>query len=143
MMDSDLVNEPYDQAAQKRTALMSLLGIAFVSSLATWVFAGEGLAYSISFILTAVAQLVAIIYWCRADAEQRNFEFTFGQRLFIILFALVGLPFYLIKSRGFANGLIATGYALLFWILMFFISFATLVGFSFVEDRLGILKPVS
>jgi len=137
-VDSDFMNETSDSASRKRVALFSLLGIAFLNSLTSWVFAQGGLGYSLSFILLVIAQLVATIYWCKADAEQRNFEFTIGQGVLIFLFAIIGLPNYLLKSRGFGKGLIAIIYALLFWALMFIVSIVTLLALSLVEDRRGI-----
>lgn len=128
--------------SRKRNALFALLGIAAVSSIATWVFSDGGLGYSLTLILGIIAQFVAIIQWCKADAEQRNFEFSIGDRVFIVLLALIGLPNYFIKSRGFIKGLVSTGYAILFWILMFFVSMITLLALSLAEDRLGVFRQL-
>ena len=126
--------------SRKRNALFALLGLAVVGSIATWVFSNSELGYGLTMLLTLVANIVAIIYWCNVDAEERNFDFTLGQRIFIVLFALIGLPYYFVKSRGVRNGLISTGYAFLFWLSMYFVGVVTLVVLSLVEDRLGVFQ---
>ena len=130
--------EPLSFEARKRNALFALAGVAAVSTLATWVFSNNELGQSLTTILTAVAVIVGILHWCKADAEEREIELSHGLRIFIILMAVFALPYYFIKSRGLKKGLILTGWALLFWILIYFVSAATLLILSLVEDRLGI-----
>jgi UDP-N-acetylmuramyl pentapeptide phosphotransferase/UDP-N-acetylglucosamine-1-phosphate transferase len=128
-------------ASDKRAALVAMLGIAAVSSLATWVFAGNELATSLTIILSIIAPLFFLISWCSADAKERNFDFTTGQKIFIILFALIGLPYYFFKSRESGKALTSTALALLFWILTYFVSVITLLCLSLIEDRLGVFVP--
>ena len=127
--------------SDKRAALVAIVGISVVASLASWVFAGNEVATSLTIILTVVATLFFIISWCSADAKQRNFDLTLGQKIFIILFALIGLPYYLFKSRDAGKALTSTALAILFWIMTYFVSVITLLCLSLVEDRLGIFVP--
>lgn len=118
-----------------------MFGIGVVTSLASWVFAGNELATSLTIILSVVATLIFLLSWCSADAKERNFEFTLGQKILIILFALIGLPYYFFKSREPGNAVKSTALASLFWILTYFVSVITLLCLSLVEDRLGIFVP--
>lgn len=126
--------------SRKRNALFAILGICVVSSIAIWVFPGDGWQRQVVVLLSAVAQLVSILFWCIADAEEREFDLSIGYRIFIVLFAFLGLPFYLIKTRGLQKGLISIAYAVFFWILMYFVSVITLAILTQVEDRLGIFQ---
>lgn len=128
-------------ASDKRAALVAIAGISVVSSLASWVFAGNQLATSLIIIFSVLATLVFILSWCSADAKERNFAFTLGQKIFIVLFALIGLPYYFFKSRETGKALTSTAMALLFWILTYFLSVVTLLCLSLAEDRLGIFVP--
>jgi hypothetical protein len=48
-----------------------------------------------------VASLTALIWmWYRLDSEQRGFQRTPGMTATVILVAIVGVPWYLIRSRG-------------------------------------------
>lgn len=128
-------------ASDKRAALVAIVGISVVTSLASWVFVGNELATSLTLILSIVATLFFLLSWCSADAKERNFDFTLGQKIFIILFALIGLPYYFFKSRDSGKALTSTALALLFWILTYFVSVFTLLCLSLVEDRLGVFVP--
>ena len=132
--------EPLSFKARKRNALFGILGVAVVSSLASWVFADSSIGSGLTTLLGAVALIVGILHWCNADAEERNFEMSHGLRILIILLALFALPYYFIKSRGLRNGVIATGIAFLFWVLVYFVSVITLLVLSLVEDRFGIFR---
>ena len=128
-------------ASDKRAALVAIVGITVVTSLASWVYAGKELATSLTIILSVLATLFFLLSWCSADAKERNFDFTLGQKIFIILFALIGLPYYFFKSREAGKALASTARAVLFWILTYFVSIITLLCLSLVEDRLGVFVP--
>jgi len=140
-MDSSLPEgEVLSIETRKRNALFAILGICIVSSIAIWVFPTEGWQRQVTVLASAIAQLVSILFWCIADAEEREFDLSFGYRIFIVLFAFLGLPFYLIKTRGLQKGLISIAYAFLFWVLMYFVSVITLAILTQVEDRLGVFQ---
>ena len=128
-------------ASEKRAALVAIAGISVVTSLASWVFAGNQLATSLIIILSVLATLFFILSWCSADSKERNFDFTLGQKIFIILFALIGLPYYFFKSRETGKALTSIALAILFWMLTYFMSVITLLCLSLVEDRLGVFVP--
>lgn len=53
--------------------------------------------------------LFLVFWWYRIDSRQRGFRPPRGLSLVIVLLTIVGLPYYLFKTRGFARGLLATG----------------------------------
>ncbi len=72
----------------------------------------------IVFALGSVGFGMLILWWCKIDSEERNINLGPGFRFLLILFGIFALIAYLFKSRGFKKGLIATGYTLLFWIIV-------------------------
>jgi hypothetical protein len=52
--------------------------------------------------------ITSIYWWYYADKDQRNFRTGIVQNVGVILFAIVALPIYFIRSRGWKGGGIAT-----------------------------------
>jgi len=61
-----------------------------------------------------VVGILLIFAWYRLDADQRGFHRSIGLNVGVIGFAIVGLPYYLFRSRGAKRGFIATVVALAF-----------------------------
>lgn len=51
--------------------------------------------------------------WCFYDSLDRRGRLSPGFRVLIVIFGVVGLFIYLLKSRGFSRGLISVGIAIL------------------------------
>ena len=52
--------------------------------------------------------IIALYWWYVVDRQERDFRAGGWQNMGIIFFAVVGLPVYLFRSRGFLRGLVAT-----------------------------------
>ena len=50
-----------------------------------------------------------LFWWFVLDSKQRNYRRSPFLNVGVILFALLALPYYFFRSRGFKRGLIATG----------------------------------
>jgi len=80
------------------------LAVFFISSLAFGV--ADLLLYrnsswtSTSWILNAIVGIIAIVSWCRYDSQVQGFVMNGSLRLIIWLLAAVGVPMYLVRSRG-------------------------------------------
>ena len=64
-----------------------------------------------------VVGLLLIVSWCRLDARERAYTISKPLLLTIILLAGVGLPVYLLRTRG-VRGILSIVIALLFGLLL-------------------------
>lgn len=53
-----------------------------------------------SYLISMIIGILAIVCWVSYDAALRGFPFNGGLRWCVILIAAVGVPVYLVKSRG-------------------------------------------
>jgi hypothetical protein len=81
---------------------------------------GEALVW----LLDAISFAVLVYMWCRADARERGFHLGGLLSACIILFAAVGVPVYLFKSRG-VQGFRALGLAVLFYLATLAVDYAS------------------
>lgn len=51
-------------------------------------------------IVSTLVSLASFLFWIEVDAAHRGYDITKGLRYLIILITVVGLPVYIIKSRG-------------------------------------------
>jgi hypothetical protein len=55
---------------------------------------------AMSGILDTIIGIIAIVAWCKYDAQIHTYPMTRGLKLLIWLFAVIGVPLYLVRSRG-------------------------------------------
>lgn len=60
------------------------------------------------FLVLVLLDAFLFFLWYRLDAEQRSYRRTYLLNVCVAAFGLVGLPYYLFRSRGFAGGFAAT-----------------------------------
>ena len=58
-----------------------------------------------------------IFAWYRLDSEKRGYPRTKWLNIAIVAIALLALPYYLIRSRGWKRGLVATAIMLLYLVI--------------------------
>ena len=89
------------------------LGIALASVSISSGAAGELVApdqpIGIINLLSALVTLGLIFAWYRLDARDLGYRRTALLNAMVIAVALIAVPYYLFRSRGFARGLRATG----------------------------------
>jgi hypothetical protein len=68
-------------------------------------------------LLTVIGFNILIFAWCHYDSLERNEPFGAGWRLLIIILGIFALFIYLLKTRGFKQGLISIGKTLLILLL--------------------------
>ena len=100
---------------EKREIIILVFIFSAVSTFFTLLFDKTGFEQIIG-LATAISIGFLILWWCKIDSVERNYELKFGFRILIVLFGAFSLIFYLLKSRGFRDGLVAVGYALLIFI---------------------------
>src|SRR5262245_409109 len=103
-----------DFAKAKRRRLMWMLGLAVAGGITTEVFADAGRELQ---LLEAVAIAALVASWCQVDARERGGRIGKLQFALIILFALIALPVYLVRTRG-VRGFLSILLALLFYVLL-------------------------
>lgn len=93
----------------KNTSLC-LLGLVLLSAASGVVSGGaspESTLAVVNALVGVVLALVLVLLWLRFDAQQHDFRLRAGMILLIIVLGIVGIPLYLISSRGAKGGLIA------------------------------------
>ena len=103
-------------AKAMRRRLLSLLVLSIADGVLEQLFADAEIADLLPFV-AGLAITVLIISWCNVDARGR--DFTIKPWLFATMFLLtcVGVPIYLLRTRG-ARGILSILFALLFFVLM-------------------------
>ena len=100
---------------EKREIIILVFIFSAVSTFFTHLFDKTGLEQIIG-LAAAISIGFFILWWCKIDSLERSYELKPGFRILIVLFGAFALIFYLFKSRGFRNGLVAVSYALLIFI---------------------------
>src|SRR5262245_36564982 len=101
-------------AKAKRRRLAWLLVLAAAAGIATQVVADAGREIQ---VLEAIGIALLIASWCTIDARQRGGTIGRLQFLGIVFFTIIGLPVYLLRTRG-MHGIASILLALLFYLAM-------------------------
>lgn len=91
---------------------------------------------SISWVLNTLVGIVAIVAWCAYDARLKGMTISLGLRLAIWLIALVGVPVYLVRSRGW-GGAARLGFGLPVFLLGLGLYYAGWYTASWVAEASG------
>ncbi|HEY0319649.1 MAG TPA: hypothetical protein VGC66_01630 [Pyrinomonadaceae bacterium] len=75
--------------------------------------------------VTVIGFGILILSWCHYDSLERGKPFGSGFRVLVVLFGILALFVYLLKSRGFKQGLRSSGMALLVLLGMVLIMFVS------------------
>ena len=105
--------------SQKKLIIIVVAVVLFVVTSPLPLILGESSAATqLTSLLMAIALNLLVFAWCHYDCLERNQTFGAGWRLLLILLGALALLIYLPKSRGFKQGLIAIGKALLIFVVM-------------------------
>lgn len=94
---------------KRNAAFLSVLAaIAFFAGIiqqfavrANAVLLQSGLPYGIF-------MLAMLFAWYKRDANERGYRRSMGLNIMVVALAIIALPYYLCRSRGFARGIAAT-----------------------------------
>jgi hypothetical protein len=128
-LDPHLNAGPDLRARKKLFALGSLALIAFAVALLEAALTGRVEPFGKFELVASLLSLVPLYWWYYLDKEQRRFSTGVVQNLAVIGVAIIGLPVYFIRSRGWKDGAIITFRALGFW--------AALIGLGWLGEVLG------
>jgi hypothetical protein len=99
-----------DYTREKRRCLIVVLVLACVSGILEQ-NERDHLILDIVIILT---QLASVVFWCQYDAQERDYTIRRPLLVLMILAAVIGVPVYLLLTRG-IRGFASIGLALLFF----------------------------
>ncbi len=127
-MEEIRTNAPTGSWQRKRMVL--IVAAVFSALLAPFlVIFDEGTLQSrIVDFVSVIGFGILMLGWCYFDSLERREPLGTGFRVLIVIFGLPALFIYLIKSRGFAQGLRSIGKALLFCVGMFLIMMVSAFG---------------
>jgi hypothetical protein len=86
--------------------------------------------FRIARVVTVICISLLVLAWCYFDSLERHHAFDSRFRVVILIFGLLALFIYLLKSRGLAQGMRSTGMALLFCAGMLVIMLASAFVFA-------------
>src|SRR4051794_16015229 len=102
----------------KLRPVIMLLAVAFFGPVAEWLVLRRPIEPWSQYIIIEVAlSAFAIYWWYWLDKRDRGFRAGALQNIGVAVFGLIGLPVYLLRSRGWAKGAVATLIALAIWLL--------------------------
>jgi hypothetical protein len=97
----------------KHRALLMLAVVSFVLPMGEFVIFKRPAAPMSGYMLAeAVLTAYAIYWWYVLDKREGKFRAGTFQNIGVAVFALVGLPVYFIRSRGWGRGSVAIGVSL-------------------------------
>jgi len=62
---------------------------------------------SVSDVVSSLMLIILLVWWVLRDSAERNLTVPYYLKILIVLIAVIGLPIYLFRSRGFKGGLLA------------------------------------
>lgn len=125
----------------KLRVLTWMVVVFAVSGFLTWIISEESGFGRIVDVATMVCFAVLLLQWCSLDRTERQLDPWPYFVLLVVLCPgpLIMMPLYLCRTRGW-GGLIATGKAVLFFLLLIGVAvLGTIVGMC-VTEGLGLLK---
>jgi hypothetical protein len=123
-------DEGQAMTGKKLYALGLLALISFFGAVLEAVLTGRVEPFGKFDLVESLLSLGPLYWWYYLDKEQRQFSTGVVQNLAVIGVAAIGLPVYIIRSRGWRKGGIATALALGVW--------AALVGLGWLGEELGL-----
>ncbi len=85
---------------KRNDALILLIAWALLSGIVDVLWYSSQWALFLSFVVHLGVQMGATLTWCENDAHMRRFVMPSGMMGFIVTMALIGVPWYFIRSRG-------------------------------------------
>jgi hypothetical protein len=98
----------------KRLALAILAFISLVSPMIERVATGRVETFGTFGMVETVISLVVLFWWYHVDKQERNYRAGPLMNGGVLAVAIVALPVYFIRSRGWKKGALAIGLALAF-----------------------------
>jgi hypothetical protein len=89
---------------RKRAWLLAMVAAGFLFGVCTAYFNLPARHNWFAAPLTAL-YLLLVFGWYHADSDERGFHRGLGMNFFVVALAVIGIPIYLLRTRGFMRGL--------------------------------------
>ena len=99
---------------QKTAALALMAGLSLVSPMIERVATGRVETFGTFGMVETAVSLVVLFWWYHVDKQERNYRAGPLMNGGVLALAIIALPVYFIRSRGWQKGAIAIGLALAF-----------------------------
>jgi hypothetical protein len=128
-------NDSYDETtkAAKRRCLVGLLLLAVVMGVLDQLVVQKQ-ADRVVTLVGGLVSIVLIFIWCQNDSYQRSYKIPKLLRLLIIFVAILGVPIYLLRTRGRRGILSMVKLAAFFGICVLFTAIAGAITY-FIQCR--------
>ena len=100
--------------SHKTIALALLAVLSFASPLIERISTGRVESFSTFAVVDTLISLVLLFWWYHVDKDERNFRASPLMNAGVLVLAIIALPVYFIRSRGWKRGAAATALATLF-----------------------------
>ncbi|HUQ75077.1 MAG TPA: hypothetical protein VM183_10150 [Burkholderiales bacterium] len=91
----------------KRLALVLLAAISFLGPLAERLATGRVEAFSDFGLGETLVSLVVLFWWYHLDKQERNYQAGKLMNAGVLIAAVIALPIYFVRTRGWRGGAIA------------------------------------
>ena len=125
-----------EPSAEGKKRLVVIAGLAFAVLLGfgeVW-FEGYTAYHAHWSIITTLVGIALIATWVHYDAAFIGHRVEGGLWLGIVLFAIIALPYYYLRSRGFKRGVRKIGQTILYFILWSFVAGVSSVASQYILD---------
>ncbi|MFL6566478.1 MAG: hypothetical protein ACJ8G5_16190 [Burkholderiales bacterium] len=121
---------PLIKASEPKTRALILLGVvSFVGPLLEILITGKVEDLSKFDLATTIVSIPLIFWWYHVDKREHGYQAGPLMNGGIVAVAIVALPIYFVRTRGWKRGAIATAFALGI--------FAILLGLAELGERIG------
>ena len=111
---------PVEFHRQKRNVLLAAIALSFVAGVIS-AFIEDGSSKEEFILAIAIfGEAILLMSWCVYDSYERDYRMSRALRIVIVLFAGVGYPYYLLRTRG-VRGLITLFVTVLIWFALAFV----------------------
>lgn len=122
--------------SKRKEALILLIAWALLSGMVDVLWHSSQWALFLSFVIHLGVQMGATFSWCKNDAAMRRFVMPSGMMGVIITAALIGVPWYFIRTRGWL-GAARQGFGLPLVLLSGVLYFSAWLGVYSMAGMLG------
>ena len=130
LMERVITNTQLPFLRPTRRVLFAVAGFSAVIGALVIVLDESTLPFRIVRVVALICISLLVLAWCYFDSLERHQLFDSRFRVVILLFGLLALFIYLLKSRGLTQGMRSAGMALLFCAGMFGIMLASAFVFA-------------
>jgi hypothetical protein len=129
-MDQSITNTHSPNFNPKRRVLWAAVIFSALMGVLVVILHEATPTFPIVRVVSIICISLLVLAWCYFDSLERHQSFDSRFRLVIVVFGLLALFIYLLKSRGLSRGLRSVGIALLFCVGMLMIMLSSAFLFS-------------